>query len=132
MVREILNEQLEEISTMGGNVGSASGNVEGYAGGSSPDKKKDDEDDEDEVNEVAYTRSELPPKRSGSYMTVRVTSYGRHKSDGNVSDVGYKKSVKNKFKIDSTYTDKRAPYYSEGDIITDLVEKVLRNIIRSN
>ena len=45
---------------------------------------------------------------------------------------GYKKAVKNKFKIESSYTDKRAPYYDEGDVITSLVEKVLRNIVRSN
>ena len=65
-------------------------------------------------------------------MTVKVIPYSRHATDGNVSDADFKKSVKNKFKIDSTYTDKRAPYYDEGDVVATLVEKVLRNIIRSN
>ena len=40
-----------------------------------------------------------------------------------------KKYIKNKRKFNSI---ERAPYYSEGDVITDLVEKVLRNIIRTN
>ena len=102
-------------------------------GGSKPlqGNRKDGEDDEEEVNEATFHPSELPQQPGLSTMTVRVIPSSRHKSDG-ISDAEYKKSVKNKFKIDSSYTNKRAPYYSEDDIITDLVEKVLHNIIRLN
>lgn len=130
MVKSILAEQLEEASVMG--VAAPSVGVHGHMGGGS--KPDDDEDSEDDVNEAKYHPSDLPIQspRAASFMTVRVIPYSRHATDGNTSDAGFKKSVKNRFKIDSTYTDKRAPYYDEGDVITDLVEKVLRNIIRSN
>lgn len=121
MITSILAEQLDEMSTM------ASGAV---AGGSSPLDGNRDEEEED-VNEVTFHPSELPQQPGLSSMTVRVIPSSRHKSNSG-SDAIAKKSIKNKFKIDSTYTDKRAPYYSEDDIITDLVEKVLHNIIRLN
>lgn len=126
MIKSILAEQLEE-NTM------ASGNVAISSGGSKPlqgNRKRGDEEEE-EVNEATFHPSELPQQPGLSTMTVRVIPSSRHKSDG-ISDAGFKKSVKNKFKIDSSYTNKRAPYYEEGDVITDLVEKVLHNIIRMN
>ena len=125
MIKSILAEQLEETATMGG------GNVAGHMGGSKPVQGNRDEDEDEEVNEVAFHPSDLPQQPGLSTMTVRVIPSSRHKSDGS-SDAGFKKHVKNRFKIDSTYTDKRAPYYDEDDIITDLVEKVLHNIIRLN
>ena len=121
MITSILAEQLDEMSTM------ASGAVEG---GSKPLHGNRDEEEED-VNEVTFHPSELPQQPGLSSMTVRVIPSSRHKSNSG-SDAIAKKSIKNKFKIDSTYTDKRAPYYSKDDIITDLVEKVLHNIIRLN
>lgn len=125
MVKSILAEQLEETATM------ASGAV--HIGGSKPEPNRDD-DEEDDVKEAKYHPSELPIQnpRGSSYMTVKVIPHGKYAVDGNVSDAGFKKHVKNRFKIDSTYTDKRAPYYDKDDIITDLVEKVLHNIIRLN
>jgi len=127
MIKSILAEQLDEMS----GVGAISG---GAVGGSKPlqGRRKGSEDEEDEeVNEATFHPSELPQQPGLSTMTVRVIPSSRHKSDG-ISDAGYKKSVKNRFKIDSSYTNKRAPYYDEDDIITDLVEKVLHNIIRLN
>ncbi len=124
MVREILQE-----NTM------ASSAVTGHVGGSKPDKKKNDGEEEEEVNEMsipAYPSDRRIVSGVSSTITVKVIPHSRSKTDGNVSDAGYKKAVKNKFKIDSSYTDKRAPYYDEGDVITSLVEKVLRNIVRSN
>ena len=104
--------------------------VQGHMGGSKPVPKKS-EDDEEDVNEATLHPSDIPQQPGLSTMTVTVIPSSRHKSNSG-SDAIAKKSVKNRFKIDSTYTDKRAPYYEEGDIITDLVEKVLRNIIRLN
>ena len=121
MITSILAEQLDETATMG------SGAV---AGGSSP-LHGNREDEEEDVSEATFHPSELPQQPGMSSMTVTVIPSSRHKSNG-VSDEFAKKSIKNRFKIDSTYTDKRAPYYSKGDIITDLVEKVLHNIIRLN
>ena len=125
MINTSLHEQLEEMSGM------ASGGV-AIGGGSKPLAANRDEDDEDEdgVNEVALQPSETPIQPGLSVMTVTITSSSRHKPG--TSDAKLKKSVKNRFKIDSSYTDKRAPYYEEGDVVTDLVEKVLRNIIRMN
>jgi hypothetical protein len=123
MITSILSEQLDEIATMG------SSTVEG---GSSPlQGKRSREDEEEDVSEATFHPSELPQQGGLSSMSVTVTSNSRHESNGG-SDAVTKKSIKNKFKIDSRYTDKRAPYYDEGDIITDLVEKVLHNIIRLN
>jgi cytidyltransferase-like protein len=126
MVRSILAEQLDEMSGVGAVSGAPMGGSKPLQG-----NRKDGEDDEEEVNEATFHPSELPQQPGLSTMTVRVIPSSRHKSDG-ISDAEYKKSVKNKFKIDSSYTNKRAPYYSEDDIITDLVEKVLHNIIRLN
>ena len=136
MVRAILQEELEETATMSG------GNV--VVGGSIPvgKKKKDKEkkvntlirEDEDEVNEACFSPSELPiaNPRAASTITVTVIPSSRHKTGG-VSDAGYKKAISNKFKFDIAKSNiERAPYYDEGDIVTDLVEKVLRNIIRTN
>ena len=126
MIKSILAEQLDEMSGVGAISGAP-------MGGSKPD----DEDDSIikergcDNSMPTFHPSELPQQPGLSMMTVRVIPSSRHKSDG-ISDAGFKKSVKNKFKIDSSYTDKRAPYYSEDDIITDLVEKVLRNLIRTN
>ena len=123
MVRSILAEQLEEISAMGAGM---------VVGGSNPDPNRDEEEDDD-VKEAKYHPSELPQQPGLSTMTVRVIPHSKYDGvDGNVSDAGFKKHVKNRFKIDSTYTDKRAPYYDKDDVITDLVEKVLHNIIRLN
>ena len=109
----------------------ASGAVHGHMGGSKPEPNRDEDEDEDGVNEAAFHPSELPIQPGLSTMTVRVIPSSRHKSDGG-SDTLAKKRVNNRFKIDSSYTNKRAPYYDKDDIITDLVEKVLHNIIRSN
>ena len=132
MIKEILSEQLEEMSVMGGSGAGTSGNVE--IGGSKPDKKKDDDEDEDEVKEAKYHPSELPISnpRGASTITVRMIGSSRHRPTGVGSDAAYKKAVSNKFKYDTRYANAKAPYYEEGDIITDLVEKVLRNIVRSN
>jgi len=135
LVRAILKEELEE-NTMAGSA------IQGYSGGSSPAEKKKRKkkantiirEDEDEVNEAAFSPSELPiaNPRAASTITVRVIPSSRHKADG-VSDAGYKKAISNKFKFDIAKSNiERAPYYDEGDIVTDLVEKVLRNIIRTN
>ena len=124
MVKSILAEQLEEMSAMG------SGAV---MGGSKPIGNREEEDEkDDEVNESTFHPSELPQQPGLSTMTVRVIPSSRHKATGVTSDAEFKKRIKNRFKIDSSYTDKRAPYYSEEDIITDLVEKVLHNLIRLN
>ena len=57
----------------------------------------------------------------------------RHRPTGVGSDAGYKKAISNKYKFDIAKSNmERAPYYDEGDIVTDLVEKVLRNLIRTN
>jgi len=135
MVRAILQEELEENFM-------ASGAVQGCSGGSSPAGKKKKKkkantlirEDEDEVNEATFSPSELPiaNPRAASTITVRVIPSSRHKADGG-SDAVYKKAISNKFKFDIAKSNiERAPYYSEGDIVTDLVEKVLRNIIRTN
>lgn len=126
MIRSILAEQLDEMSGVGAVSGAPMGGSKPLQG-----NRKDDEEEEEEMNEATFHPSELPQQPGLSTMTVRVIPSSRHKSDG-ISDAEYKKSVKNKFKIDSSYTNKRAPYYSEDDIITDLVEKVLHNIIRLN
>ena len=71
------------------------------------------------------------PQQFGAHtLTVSIIPSSRHKAG--TSDAMVKKSVKKKFEFDGRYTNKRAPYYDEGDIVTDLVEKVLRNIIRLN
>ena len=125
MIKSFLAEQLDEMSGVAA--------VQGHVGGSKPlqGNRKDREEEEEEVNEATFHPSELPQQPSLSTMTVRVIPSSRHKSDGG-SDTLAKKSVNNKFKIDSSYTNKRAPYYDEDDIITDLVERVLLNIIRLN
>lgn len=125
MIKSFLAEQLDEMSGVAA--------VQGHVGGSKPlqGNRKDGEEEEEEVNEVTFHPSELPQQPGLSSMTVRVIPSSRHKSDGG-SDTLAKKSVNNKFKIDSSYTNKRAPYYDEDDIITDLVERVLLNIIRLN
>ena len=125
MIKSILAEQLDEMSGVAA--------VQGHVGGSKPlqGNRKDGEEEEEDVNEATFHPSELPRQPGLSTMTVRVIPSSRHKSDGG-SDTLAKKSVNNKFKIDSSYTNKRAPYYDEDDIITDLVERVLLNIIRLN
>jgi len=123
LIQQLIEEELKEISTMAG------GNVAGYAGTSDPNRDED-EDEKEEVKEGKFEYSELPRQASMSTVTVRVIPSSRHKTHGSVSDATFKKRVKNRFKIDGRYTNKRAPYYSEGDIITDIVEKVLRNIQR--
>jgi len=131
MVKEILSEQLKEMSVMGGSAGT-SGDVE--IGGSKPDKKKDEEDEE-EVNEANIHPSDWPMgnPRASSTITVRVIGSSKHRPTGAVSDTEYKKAISNKFKYDMrSATTEKTPYYAEGDVITDLVEKVLRNIVRSN
>ena len=133
MVREILLEQLNEMSAMAG------GAVEG--GGSNPDKKKKKKgnsiirEEDEEVNEAAFHPSELPIEnpRASSTITVTVIPSSKHKATGVPSDAKYKKAISDKFKFGIAKANtERAPYYDEGDIITDLVEKVLRNIIRAN
>ena len=126
MIVLILTEQIEEMSAM------SSGTL---MGGSKPIGNKDREEEEekdDEINESTLHPSDLPQQPGLSTMTVRVIPSSRHKATGVTSDAEFKKRINNRFKIDSSYTDKRAPYYSEEDIITDLVEKVLRNLIRLN
>ena len=112
--------------------GTPSGNVE--MGGSKPDENEDEDEDEDGVNEANIHPSELPiaNPRASSSITVRVVGSSRHRPTGVASDAGYKKAVSNKFKYDTRYATEKAPYYAEGDLVTDLVEKVLRNIIRTN
>ena len=125
MVRSILAEQLDEMSTMAG------GAVEG---GSKPLGKKEDEEDE-EVNEATFHPSELPIQnpRASSTITVSVVGSSKHRATGVGSDAGYKKAISNKYKFDIGKSNiERAPYYDEEDVVTNLVEKVLRNIVRSN
>ena len=124
LIVAIVSEQLEEMSTAVGLHGAP-------AGGSKPSKTEDD--DEERKDEALAPYSELPIQSGGSStITVTVIPHSRTRTSGGVSDSGFKKAVKNKFSIDSTYTDKRAPYYAQGDVITDLVEKVIRNIVRTN
>ena len=117
----------------------AGGAVEG--GGSNPDKKKKKKgnsiirEEDEEVNEAAFHPSELPIEnpRASSTITVTVIPSSKHKATGVPSDAKYKKAISDKFKFGIAKANtERAPYYDEGDIITDLVEKVLRNIIRAN
>lgn len=125
MVRAILLEELNEMSTMAG------GAVEG---GSKPAGKKEDEEDE-EVNEANIHPSDLPISNPRGSSTITVTMIGssKHRPTGVGSDAGYKKAISNKYKFDIAKSSmERAPYYDEGDIVTDLVEKVLRNLIRTN
>ena len=125
LIRAIISEQLEEMSTAVGLHGAP-------AGGSKPSNTENDEDEE-RKDEALAPYSELPIQSGGSStITVTVIPHSRTRTSGGVSDSGFKKAVKNKFSIDSTYTDKRAPYYAQGDVITDLVEKVIRNIVRTN
>ena len=128
LIRSVLYEELSEVSTMAG------GHVE--MGGSKPEQANRSDEDEDEEEDSILRREarshspELPIQPGLSTMTVRVISSSRHKPG--VSDDAYKKRIKNRFKIDSTYTDKRAPYYDKGDKVTDLVEKILRIMIRTD
>ena len=125
MVRAILLEELNEMSTMAG------GAVEG---GSKPAENKEDEEDE-EVNEANIHPSDLPISNPRGSSTITVTMIGssKHRPTGVGSDAGYKKAISNKYKFDIAKSSmERAPYYDEGDIVTDLVEKVLRNLIRTN
>lgn len=126
MVRAILLEELTEMSTMAG------GTVE--VGGSKPAGNREDEED-DEVNEANIHPSDLPISNPRGSSTITVTMIGssRHRPTGVGSDAGYKKAISNKYKFDIAKSSmERAPYYDEGDIVTDLVEKVLRNLIRTN
>ena len=125
MILTALREQMEENMMAGGAIAIGGGGSKPLAA-----NRDEDEEDDDEVNEVALQPSEAPIQPGLSSMTVTVIPSSKHKPG--TSDAKLKKSVKNRFKIDSSYTNKRAPYYNKGDIKTDLVEKVLRNIIRSN
>ena len=128
MVRAILLEELTEMSTM------ARGAVEVGVGGSKPAGKKEDEED-DEVNEANIHPSDLPISNPRGSSTITVTMIGssRHRPTGVGSDAGYKKAISSKYKFDIAKSSmERAPYYDEGDVVTDLVEKVLRNLIRTN
>ena len=132
LVKSILYEELEE-----GSFASAGAVAGGGVGGSKPSNTDEDEDDdkdkEDPVEEALAPYNELPHQAgSASTITVKVIPHSRSKTDGGVSDAGYKRSVNNRFKIDGRLTNKRAPYYDEGDIVHSLVEKVLRNIIRAD
>lgn len=132
LVMSILNEseELDEMSMVSG--GAMAGAV---GGGSKPSKTEDEEDEEKDkpVDEALAPWNELPHQAgSASTITVKLIPHSRSKTDGGVSDDGYKRSVNNKFKIDGRLTNKRAPYYDEGDVIHALVEKVLRNIIRAD
>ena len=129
MIKSILAEQIEldEMSSM------AQGNV--TIGGSKPVQNDNEEDDEDTIGETKTDGSSTASCRTGSStMTVKITPNRRHDTDtsGTVDDSGYSKWNRNSFKIDSTFTDKRAPYYSKGDIVNSLVEKILHNLIRLN
>lgn len=132
MILSILMERIDEMSTMAGS--GAGGNIE--VGGARASRKPEDDDEDDEssdkaktMEEAAFLPSELPQQPSLRTISVNVTPDSRAKMTGVASDAGYKKYIKNKRKFNSI---ERAPYYSEGDVITDLVEKVLRNIIRTN
>ena len=135
IIRNLVKSILDEVSTAGGAAG-VSGDVEGYSGGSNPDDEEDEGDDEVNEANISTLPSALPIESPssplGSTIIVRVIPHSRSKTDGSVSDAGYKRSVKNRFKIDGNFTNKRAPYYDEGDVVTSLVEKVLRNIIRAD
>lgn len=130
MIKSILSEQLDEMALANA--------IQGSVGGSKPAKTRNSDEEEEKLEECGcgnsmptFHPSELPQQPGLSMMTVKVIPSSRHKSNG-TDDAEFKKSVNNKFKIDSSYTNKRAPYFSEDDKITDLVEKVLRNLIRMN
>jgi hypothetical protein len=130
MILSTLLEQLDEMSVAGGSAGS-SGNIQGTPGGSSPSKitkKEKDEKDEEPIEEVAIDPLDISQHAGMKKLTPIGTADSRSKSSG-IDDTKYKKDLKNKLKFNNV---DRAPYYKEGDIITDLVEKVLRNIIRMN
>ena len=133
MILSTLLEQLDEMSVAGGSTGS-SGNIQGTPGGSSPSKitkkEKDEKDEKDEepIEEVAIDPLDISQHAGMKKLTPIGTADSRSKSSG-IDDTKYKKDLKNKLKFNNV---DRAPYYKEGDIITDLVEKVLRNIIRMN
>ena len=130
MILSILMERIDEMSTMGG-IGGNAGSIE-VGGARAKPKPEDDEDEESSsktMEEAALSPSETPQMPGLKTISVNVTPDSRAKMTGVASDAGYKKYIKNKRKFNSI---ERAPYYSEGDIVTDLVEKVLRNIIRSN
>jgi len=124
MIKSILAEQIEldEISAM------SQGNV--ALGGSKPVQRR--RKDEDEVKETV--NSPVVPHQAGlSTMTVRVIPNNKHKTNDTSTACGDstdKKWNTSKLKIDSTFTNKRAPYYSKGDIVNSLVEKILHNLIR--
>lgn len=125
MIRRMVYEELEEASI--------SGNIVGHMGGSNPDANSDE--DEEDVNEANIHPSDLPISNPRGSSTITVTMIGssRHRPTGVGSDAGYKKAISNKYKFDIAKSNmERAPYYDEGDIVTDLVEKVLRNLIRTN
>lgn len=132
MVRAILLEELTEMSTMAG------GAIEGGSKPAGKKKKKPASlirEEDDELDEANIHPSDLPIQspRGSSTITVTMIGSSRHRPTGVGSDAGYKKAISNKYKFDIAKSSmERAPYYDEGDIVTDLVEKVLRNLIRTN
>ena len=133
VIKRIIYEELAEASTVSG------GNFEGGSSPTGKSKKKKFtsliREEEDELDEANIHPSDLPiaSPRASSTITVKMPGSSRHRPTGVGSDAGYKKAISNKHKFDITKSNiERAPYYEEGDVITDLVEKVLRNIIRMN
>ena len=132
MVRAMLLEELSEMSTMAG------GAIEGGSKPAGKKKKKPSSlirEEDDELDEANIHPSDLPIQnpRGSSTITITMTGSSRHRPTGVGSDAGYKKAISNKYKFDIAKSNmERAPYYDEGDIVTDLVEKVLRNLIRTN
>jgi len=132
MVRAMLLEELSEVSTMAG------GAIEGGSKPAGKKKKKPSSlirEEDDELDEANIHPSDLPIQNPRGSSTITVTMIGssRHRPTGVGSDAGYKKAISNKYKFDIAKSNmERAPYYDEGDIVTDLVEKVLRNLIRTN
>ena len=132
MIRAMLLEELSEVSTMAG------GAIEGGSKPAGKKKKKPSSlirEEEDELDEANIHPSDLPIQNPRGSSTITVTMIGssRHRPTGVGSDAGYKKAISNKYKFDIAKSNmERAPYYDEGDIVTDLVEKVLRNLIRTN
>ena len=132
MVRAMLLEELSEVSTMAG------GAIEGGSKPAGKKKKKPSSlirEEDDELDEANIHPSDLPIQNPRGSSTITVTMIGssRHRPTGVGSDAGYKKAISNKYKFDIAKSNmERAPYYDEGDVVTDLVEKVLRNIIRMN
>tara|TARA_R110002126_G_scaffold53549_1_gene145338 strand:- start:2464 stop:5139 length:2676 start_codon:yes stop_codon:yes gene_type:complete len=126
MILSILLERIDEMSASSGVGG---GSIEGGAR-ANRDEDEDDESPNKAMEEANLNPTDLPQEPSLRSMSMDITPDPKAKITGVASDAGYKKYINNKHNFDKT--NKRKPYYDKEDLIKTLVEKVLRNIIRSN